>query len=527
MKKYFKKIWVYYVFYTLIDILSSLILNYSFLAVGQILDDAMNKDKNKLIIHTIVIIVGLSISQILSSFNSFIIVARANKKLIIEIRKTISDKINSLSFQNYSEYKKGQYISWFTNDVELIQSNVFDPIYSIFKNTPSIFIIAYSFYSLNWILGVIAFISVIVSIVLPMFFYKKDEKYNYQYSKTSEQNSTKSLSLINGYKELSYRNKKETFSKLICDINKPIELLKSKIKSFDYSKNLIGSLVRNLFKIAIVLVGIYLFSIGKATAGSVISAPVITYNLNSSVLSLANSFIKIKTVKKIKEKFIFENAQEDNYIPKKIRFKSLKIDNSTFFIEKRKIYSNFELEIKINKKYLLIGESGKGKTTLFKIIFGLINNYKGDIKINNEINYKSLDVKDIWNLIAYIPQESIIYNASVRDDISLFDDSINDEEIIDVMHKVNLKKWLNENNLNTMLVNDTKNLSGGEVQKIAIARALLQNKPFMIMDEITASLDNENRLNIEKMVANLDKTVLFISHTIDIDNNNFDLTIRL
>ncbi|QGS52377.1 ATP-binding cassette domain-containing protein [Spiroplasma tabanidicola] len=533
MKRYYWKIWYIYLIFIVFATLASGLSVYASLALGWVVDDVINKDKDKFIFHMSFAVAGLCASLFVSLLNDFIFKPRAIRILNNGLRTTIALKINAMSYSEYSENKKGQYISWFTNDVDRIQTYYFSDIFVILEVIPGLGVMAYGFYAINWILGLIAFLSAISAILLPYLFSKKSLKRQNKSSQLAEEKNAQAVSLIGGYKEFSYRNQKVKFRKMISTVNKPYEKNDYKLKILLYSENWILNLITVGSQTLLSLVAIYLYTLNDTSssmnisAGSALSAPVMAYTLLSHIFNGCGSIKNMWSVKDINKKFKTEVKNVEEYEPNPIEFKKLNINNLSLSYDEKQVFKDFNLEIGLNKKYLLVGKSGAGKTTLFKTIFGLIDDYEGKIVINDQKDYKQIDKRDIWNLIAYVPQSNIVYNVSMRDNLTLFDDSISDDKIIDVIKKVNLSSWLEQNSLDTILDNDNKNLSGGEVQRMAIARALLQNKEFMILDEITASLDKENRSSIEDLVGSLNKTILYISHTTDVNNKNFDKVISL
>ncbi|WP_156005872.1 ATP-binding cassette domain-containing protein [Spiroplasma tabanidicola] len=245
----------------------------------------------------------------------------------------------------------------------------------------------------------------------------------------------------------------------------------------------------------------------------------------SGFVGLVSDVSNAKEGKSLIKKYKIENKIKKE-IFKNIEFNELEIRNLNYSVENKQIFKNFNLEFKKNKKYLIVRESGKGKSTLFRIIFGIIKNHSGDIFINKNINYKDLSDKQIKKIISYLPQQPTVFDDSIRNNVNLWDKSIKDEKILEALKKVNLLN-IDKQSLDTKINPDNKNFSGGEVQRMAIARALVEDKQIIIMYEITASLDKFNRKSIEDLVGDLNKTVLYISHTTELDNKNFDYVIKL
>ena len=210
----------------------------------------------------------------------------------------------------------------------------------------------------------------------------------------------------------------------------------------------------------------------------------------------------------------------------KLEFNEIKLKDINFKYEKGKNDVLSHINFKINKGEIIgiYGHSGSGKSTLVNLISGLIDPTSGEIEINNK-NLK--DQKKNWLLVlGYVPQQSGLFNDTISKNISFFEDD-NDNDVF----KEKLKKALSQSNLidfvetlpdkeNTEVGESAGKLSGGQVQRIGIARALFNDPQFVIFDESTNSLDDKNEKDIMKFIYSLKgkKTVLIISHKEEILN---------
>jgi ABC-type multidrug transport system fused ATPase/permease subunit len=207
-----------------------------------------------------------------------------------------------------------------------------------------------------------------------------------------------------------------------------------------------------------------------------------------------------------------------NYIPLNI-IPIIKIKDLTFSYKNKKIFDKFNLIIPNNIITGISGCSGKGKSTLIKILLGLYS-YEGDITIDN-INIKDIDYNYYYNnLISYVGQEPILYTGSIYDNlISNLDDKDIDKDLLN-----NLLEKLNIVNL------DNENLSGGEKQRLSICRAFLRKSKIILLDEPTSSLDYDNENNVLNLIKELNEiykiTIILVSHSnnaISICDNKFVL----
>ena len=186
--------------------------------------------------------------------------------------------------------------------------------------------------------------------------------------------------------------------------------------------------------------------------------------------------------------------------------------------DKPPVVENFSLSLKKGEIITIVGESGSGKSTLFKLLSDEDTEFSGTISFENE---NGMSFEPSYDCVSVIHQKPYIFNGSLRDNVTLFQDFL-DSSIIDVLQKVNLLKEVG-NNLELHL--DGQNLSGGQMMKLELARALLRLKPILLVDEVTASLDDTNAKEIRQLIYSQDCTIIEIAHKFNKDN--YDEVIKL
>lgn len=162
----------------------------------------------------------------------------------------------------------------------------------------------------------------------------------------------------------------------------------------------------------------------------------------------------------------------------------------------------------------LIGASGAGKSTLINVLAGRTEITKGSIEINRQ-NFKSLHDEAWFENIAYIPQHPYIFPASIYENIRFYEPTASKESVKQIINQIGLSEFVNElpNGLDELIGESGRSLSGGQEQRIAMARALLSNKPIVLLDEPTAHLDIETEYDIKQVVLELFKDKLMIIAT--------------
>ena len=181
--------------------------------------------------------------------------------------------------------------------------------------------------------------------------------------------------------------------------------------------------------------------------------------------------------------------------------------------EKKDILKNINIEIKNNEFIALVGESGCGKSTIAKILAGILKDYKGNITIQNK-ELKLIDENSLSKNIILLSNDSYIFKGSVKDNLLMAKNNATNDEMINIIKKVELDELIKLNGLDTPIEEEGNNLSGGQKQKLALARGLLVNAPFYIFDEVTSNIDKESEEDILKIIKSLAgyKSILFISH---------------
>lgn len=193
----------------------------------------------------------------------------------------------------------------------------------------------------------------------------------------------------------------------------------------------------------------------------------------------------------------------------------ISIKNVSFSYEKdREILHDISIELPQGKFVALVGESGCGKSTIAGLLSGRNKNYSGNIKIGGA-ELSTINEENRMKNITLVSHNSYLFKGTVRDNLLIGKKTASDEEMYAVLKKVKLYDFLQEEDgLDTMLLEKASNLSGGQCQRLALARALLHDTPVYIFDEATSNIDVESEEAIMEQIRELakEKTVLLISH---------------
>lgn len=295
---------------------------------------------------------------------------------------------------------------------------------------------------------------------------------------------------------------------------------KIKRKSFIFIESLSGiiGIVSISITVLTMIVGMFLALKGLITIGQVFTLSFISNGISTPLMELSTIIPEYLTGKKIVDKYEEVVRIDEVKKEKTINFDGTISIRNLGLLRGKRILEDINLEIRKSSKYLFVGGSGSGKSTLIKLLMGQIDNYEGNICWDN-VNMDQISEESIYDNVTYLPQEAFLFNDTIRNNLTVFNNDISDEKIYEVLEFVNLKGQLE--GLDYVVNEEKSNLSGGEKQRLALARGLLYLNKILIMDEATSALDNENFRDIENKLANIDNlTVVNICHRLNEEVKN-------
>lgn len=246
----------------------------------------------------------------------------------------------------------------------------------------------------------------------------------------------------------------------------------------------------------------------------------LTNHIVNPLMFAIESYGKFKSVDKILNKIENTLISEENVETTEIKDFNNKIslNDVSFKYDDKKVLENINFDFEKGKKYALVGLSGSGKSTLMKLISKRIKANEGKIYIDGT-DLDEISRNSIINLISTINQNVFLFKGSIYDNITLFSRDYSEEKVKDVILKAELGKYLDRLYDKELISENANNLSGGEKQRISIARSLIKDTKIILADEILSSLDNEIAFSIEKGLLELENiTLISVTHRLIKEN---------
>lgn len=457
----------------------------------------------------------LAIDIILWMVDSFVQGARdvwkeiAIQKQLNAVRRDIIEPLTEISYSDFEKNSKEDYNSWLNNDTKLLYDNGFHQIYFVYTGIVAMLFSGIAIIFFHWVLLLTTLLVGALLFYFPKMFKQSVERDTEQVSELANDALATSTDYLRGY-EVLYHNKQlslmqeRTMGKFNQLATANVKLIFTRAW-MQYS--LLGTSMLGQF--LILAVAGFLIMNGQIGIGVVMSVGNLSGTVTNYSKSVANSLILLNATGKLLEKYgkitdesKVTDGEEVTAFESKLELKNLAVA----FPDGQKIEYP-EIVIEKGKKYAIIGDSGSGKSTLINLLVGNKQDYEGEILLDGK-DYKGINRKSLPHVMSVIMQFPYLFKETVEENLTLgrkispniFDKSIRIACADDFVF----------NKLDTVY---DKNLSGGQQERLSVARELMGSKPILVMDESTASVDKKTALAVEKnILENPDLTVIMITH---------------
>lgn len=462
------------------------------------------------------------ILQPLLGYLKNILFLNLSQKICYEIRNKLYKNIIYADIDFFEENSKGSILSRIMNDSDIVANFITNFFIVIIKNVLIVTIIlAGMFYLSSKITSVIMIISVLV-ISLIIILSKKIRKISLDTRENYDEICSTIDQSLKGIKTIKVNLIEDVYIKKYTSNSK--QILKSNIKLGKMS-NTLNMIIEGLVVFCIVIIygiGSYYVINNKMSLGTVVALGLYFQMLTPCIMELLNSNMSLQQVIPILERieeYLNLKSKVNIFYERKKLVGNINVNNLCFSYkdELNDSYNlkNINLNIKENTLVAITGESGAGKSTLMKLLTGFYRPNVGTVEISN-IDINKLSNRCLWENIALIHQDVELFNMSIKDNISIGMENISEEDIIDACKKVGIyKEIIGFDDGFETIISEELNISGGQRQRISMARAIIKNTPIIILDEPTASLDQDTEECIIDLLKTLseEKTVLVITHS--------------
>lgn len=428
---------------------------------------------------------------------------RLRQKCMKEMRDELFGKIMSLDQNTFNENNSAHYLSIITNDV---QTSITEYIYNIPSIISKVILMitadAVLFYY-NPILAVVDICVGMFAILVPQLTGKSLQEKQKKYSISQENMMNTAKDFFQGFSVLKSFNAEYKARQLYDE--KTAEAA-GQFFQVGLTQGITYSCSEAVTWFSFVVhtvLAAYLVLKGYMTLGTMLGATQVLNHVLNPIGQISRMMAETKAAKASNERImgVLEMKSEEMQLGEIQNIFPIKLENvNVSYDEGEYVLNGISYTFDKGKKYAIVGASGSGKSTLLKVLLKNFPNYEGSL-CYGELEAADTDRKSITDNISYIQQSVIIFNSSIRENITMFTD-VDDVKLANIVSRAELDSVVARfpNGLDGMLDEEGKNLSGGERQRISIARAFLKESPVLLLDEATASLDNITARQIEESV---------------------------
>ena len=452
------------------------------------------------------------------------------QSLIVKLRQKLFDHLVNLSLTFFSRSKTGDLISRFTNDLHVFQNMLQVGVTGPFRDIPQFFLLLGIMFFRSWQLAFVTMIIIPIAIFFIQIFGQRNKIAVSKRQISFGGLSSLLVETITGVRVVKAFGMEKYESKRFKDAND--DLYKNHMRSImidSYSYPII-EIIGASAGATIVAYGGYLIINGQITPGDFTSFVISFFMLNEPVkklngfnLKLQEGFAAVRRIFNILDVkddiVILPNATKLTNFDREI---SLNIHAFHYPDQDEPAVKDFQLTVQKGEAVALVGSSGAGKTTIANLIPRFYDITRGEISIDG-YDLRDLDLVSLRKMIAIVTQDTILFNDTIASNITYGQPDCSNERMYAAAQAANAHKFIAEQpqGYETVIGEKGVRISGGQRQRLSIARALVKDAPILILDEATSALDSESEIEVQQAIEHLmeNRTTIVIAHRLSTIRN--------
>lgn len=462
------------------------------------------------------VVIVFLLLDLLITYTNRRIYNRFSRKAITQYKNQVFRNILNKNINAFNNETTSKYLSAFSNDLEIIEKNYLKGSVQIFNNLILLVGGFMSMICLNYKLTILVILASSTSWLVSVFVGPKLIPLEKETSAKNESFMNLTKNMLSGFTIIkSFKAESEVY-KYFSEMNFSLERTK-------LSRNLTSDSIAVLSRSASLLTDFIVFTIGvffvlrgEISLGVIIAFVQLLNYVISPLQKLGPLCSKRKAALSLIEKlqnnlFIEEKAKDSvNHIfNDKIVYR-----NVSFAYDEAKVLDSVDLVIEKGKSYAIVGNSGSGKSTLINLLLGYTDKYEGDIIID-DMELRECSISNLYDIFSNIQQDVFIFDDTILNNITMYK-PFDENNLTVAIQQSGLKELIESKGMNYVCGENGCNLSGGEKQRISIARCLLRKTPVILMDEATSALDKVTSYGIEEELLSLNETTkVVVTHKLE------------
>ena len=489
--------------------------------VKQVVDGAIESDRTKLLTGCFSI-VGVVILQFIFRILNKGLEEHISGKLEMSFRMVVFQSIFRKKYAKISTRHSGELMNTLSSDVTVVCEGITQILPSVFSALVRLLLAVIALLTIDVVfalvflgMGVLVFLISTLMRAKIKFFHRKAQESRGRANAYMQENIENLLAVKVFANEDKVTDRADKLH---------VENFKIKMKRRNYSvlgHSLFHLIASAGYVFALIYGGVLIFNGQGLSYGDLSAILQLVNNVQMPFMALSMVFAKIFTMISSTERLIdIDEIEEEESIkavnPQKLykKLNTINFNKVGFAYDRNTVLSNFNAVIEKGKIYAIVGTSGIGKSTLFKLLLGVYPLSEGSIKIKTD--GEEIDIANSTrSLFSYVPQGNMLFSGSIRENVTFINPDATEKQIKNALDISCSSEFINElpDGLETIIGEKGAGLSEGQLQRLALARALLSNAPIMLLDEATSALDEDTERNVLENLKNLKEvTVLIVTH---------------
>lgn len=488
---------------------------------GKLLTKLFSREFSGLIIFIIYLTILFILESLVNFLKSYLFFS-VSENIVYDLKRDMYNKMLNLPIKVFDDMKIGEFISRINGDASIVANIITNQFVNILIDIIKVIIIGVVSFKINAKLALVVLITFPITYLVFTIFGKIIRKNSSELAKINDNYFSYIQQSIFGIRDIISLGIKKNIFQNFSILSENFKNKNIYINTINNFAQAISQITSFLSQIIIISLGGYFVYKNYLTIDYFIAFSSYSIQFSNSLTNITKLNTNIQQALTSLERIF---SLMDNFYYQQEKYGSLNIDkidgeicfeNVSFgYDNNESILHNISLKIPRNKKIVIVGSNGSGKTTLFNLLLQFYKPLEGCIFIDG-IDIKEYSEESIRKHISVIRQEPFLFNITIKENLCAFDLSLTMDEVIKVCNDVYIHDFIENlpNGYDTLIGENGVNFSGGQKQKIAIARALLKKSKIILFDEPTSSLDNNSQSKIMEILNSISKnhTVIIITH---------------
>lgn len=472
------------------------------------------KNVRLLVVYVAVVVAGYCFFSAVTYLKDY----WTNKNLAffnINLKTELIKKILEKEAYSSNQTAVSKHTSFFMNELKLLEESYVKQVFQVLSHGVTMMVILAFSINNSFVLTVIFLAFTSVTPLFTKVHRGKIEKANSRWTSKNQKFSSILKDVLEGAETITAYKSERHFLKKFREKASSLEESSQAMNNAISLSNATVIAVSYLFMYFPIGIGMYWVIQGELPLASFVAVQYSSSWIVNNFLGLSQCINKLNSTKEIQKKiktFLEFNKPETTNLLKGQQIESIVFREVSFAYGDKHVFEQLNMELHSNDNVLLEGASGSGKSTFLKLLTKKLLPTSGEIYINGQ-NLKAISKNELYDYMSLVPQTVALFSGTLKENVTLGRE-VSDEELSEAIKKAGLEELVKQRGLDYHIGESGEGLSGGQLKRIEIARAILFNKPILLIDEGNASLDKRNALSINQTIARLNKLIVDVEHYI-------------